>query len=144
MPPEQTREITPKNTSKITPRLGVPSETQLQDQRQRENETQSRRYANLTPADRIESGWQFVQRLTQGHQWSVRGMVTLWLIEGVPCIALMVAGVLVALGRSTPAERGWGIVGALILPGIPLLALGALTRRWLQQRRFDRAVRRRN
>jgi hypothetical protein len=132
-----------EHTPKITQRLGVPSETRLQEERQRENEAESRRHSNITPAGRIENGWQIVRKLTQ-RQWSGRGMVTLWLIEGVPCIALMVAGVLGALTRSsTPTERAWGFVLAVLLPGLPLIALAALTRKWLQQRKFDRAVRRR-
>jgi hypothetical protein len=132
-----------EQTPKITPRLGVPSEARLQDQRQRESESESRRYSNITPAGRIAGGWQFTQKMTQ-RQWSAREMGILWLVMGVPSIALMVAGVLSALGRSTPAERAWGIAQACVLPGIPLLALLALTRKWLLQRRFARAVRRRS
>ncbi|MES2459907.1 MAG: hypothetical protein V4671_04930 [Armatimonadota bacterium] len=123
------------------PHIGVPSEARLRDQRQIENEAVSRRYSTMVPIENIKAQGQFLQKVAH-RRWSVGGMLTIWLVVGGSSIALMVAGILSALSRSTPAERTGGTLWACALSGIPLLALTTMTRNWLRQRRFARDLRR--
>ena len=115
-----------------SPRIGVPSEARLNDQRQIENEEVSRRYSTIVPIHSIRAEGQFLQKAS-GRPWSGVVIAGLWLMVGLPLIGMLAACIVNAHG--TIAERLWRIAAMCFFPGIPLLALAAMTWNWWSRRK---------
>jgi hypothetical protein len=121
-------------------RIGIPGDERSTARRQTEHDEASRRYSTIVPRGAIKEEGQLLQKAS-GRPWSGWVVLALWLVVGVPGLALIVVSLISA--RGTIAERILGGIWMCFLGGLPLLSLLPITRNWLQRRNARRRAARR-